>query len=140
MKYIKLNTNWNADPNAPEPSVTVLGGKVELHFYLNYFVYERFKEGDRGTLKFNNVHKYRLGPTNDEGYYMGQFRYTYSELPWGEFYELPDSNWRTDFPTDNSELIELSQLKNPRHFIFFLRDETFECIAEEFEYSELANN
>jgi hypothetical protein len=134
MKYIKLNQNWNAEPNAPDVKLTDQGDALELCFYLNSFVFQDINEGDIGTLTFRNVHKYRLGTTNDEGYFLGQFRFTNSELPWGEFYELVDSNWQTNFPIDENITKRIDKLKTPRHFIFFLRDETFECIADEFEF------
>jgi len=56
-------------------------------------------------------------------------------LPWGEFYELTDSHWNKDFPDDKIILNDSIDKKGLRHFIFFFKDETFECIATDFSFS-----
>jgi len=110
-------------------------GYVEFKFELNPFEFDFIDKGDIGILEFSEVYKVDFGTMNDEGYYMGQHRYNNDVLPWGEFYELIDSNWRTDFPKSspiiNSELDE-SEL---RHFIFFLRGNTIECLAIDYSFS-----
>jgi len=85
MTNTLLTTDWNADPNAPEVQLTVDGTSVTLDFFVNYFIYDKFKEGDRAKLTFYNCHKYSFNSMNDEGYYIGQYRYKYTDLPWGSF-------------------------------------------------------
>ena len=132
MDFIKLNENWNADPNAPEPILAVKGNIIIIDFYLNYFLFKDFKENDRGRLTFRNCSKYAFNGMNDEGYYYGQYRYKYTELPWGQFYQL--STDPTDFPSENVVLDPNADPKNLKHFLFFFRDNTFECYAESFEF------
>ena len=72
--FRKLNEGWNAEPNAPDPEVTVCGDDVLLSFVLNPFQFPQFAEEQRGLLRFNGCQRYRLGPTNDEGWYRGQCR------------------------------------------------------------------
>jgi hypothetical protein len=134
MKYTKLNKNWNAEPNSPEPNIIQTENRIELTFQLNPFIFEHIDEGDKGVLEFYNVYAYRLGQTNDEGYYLGQFRFSNDLLPWGEFYELTDSNWTNDFPDDKIILDKKIKKSLLRHFIFFLKDNTFECICSDFEF------
>lgn len=132
MKYKKLNNNWNAEPNAPDAKIEKGSSWIELSFQLNPFLFDYIDENDSGFLEFMNVYKYRIGSPNDEGYYTGDFRYINEELPWGEFYELFDSGWETNFPRDaevENEELDKTQL---RHFIFFFRDETFECLASDY--------
>ena len=132
MNYNKLNKDWNADPNAPEVTIEVKESTVMLDFYLDGFVYN-FKEGQRGKLTFMNCHKYSFNSMNDEGYFREQYRYKHEELPWGEFYELK-TNWETDFPKD-AEVLNLNPNRlNLKHYIFFLRDDTFECVAENYSF------
>ena len=140
MDYIQLNKNWNAEPNAPALKLTATQEDVTLTFDLNPFLFDYIDEGDQGQLVFENVHAYRLDPTNDEGYMRGQFRYSDKELPWGEFYELPESNWSNDIPADRIELMKLDSLEAPTHFIFFFRDHTFECIADDYTFSYLSSD
>lgn len=135
MRYKKLNKNWNAEPNAPEPQMDLGEGFVEFRFDLNPFVFDYIDEGDIGVLVFEEVYKVDFGSMNDEGYFMGQHRFKNSDLPWGEFYELFDSNWRVDFPKSSNDInsdIDESQL---RHFIFFLRDHTIECLSLDYSFS-----
>ncbi len=135
MRYIKLNKNWNAEPNTPEPSLSKTENDIKLTFALNPFIFPHIDENDKGALEFVNVYAYRLGPPNNEGYLQRQFRYKNDQLPWGEFYELIDSNWKIDFPEDEIILNDSVSKNKLRHFIFFLRDETFECLATNYEFT-----
>ncbi|TWR27860.1 hypothetical protein FPZ42_01210 [Mucilaginibacter achroorhodeus] len=132
MKYTELNVNWDADPNAPEERIFINGDTVLIEFYLNYFIYTQFNEGDWGRLIFTGCHKYSTHGTNDEGYYMGQHRYKYTELPWGGFYEL-DTDWTIDFAPKAIILSPIDSHKPLNHYIFFFKDNSFECVAADFE-------
>ena len=133
MKYKQLNIDWNAEPNAPEIKMTVEHTTVTLEFFLNYFVYDSFQEDEKGILTFNRVHKFSLNSMNEEGYFREQYRYKESDLPWGEFYEL-ESDWQNDFPKNNLILLPNRDNKPLKHFIFFFKDNTFECVAESYEF------
>lgn len=137
MDYIKLNNNWGAEPNVPEVQLKIEGNTIFLEFFLNDEDTEEDTEEDKkSVLKFSNCHKYSFNSMNDEGYYLGQYRYKYTELPWGEFYKI-ETNWESDFPESSIELKELLNKDSLSHFIFFFRDNTFECVAENYEFSIL---
>lgn len=131
MRYLQLTTDWNAEPNAPEVTLSHDLTSVSLEFYLNAFAYDRFQEGDKARVTFQNCHQYSFNSMNDEGYHRGQYRYKYTELPWGEFYKL-DTNWQTDFPVVNNILILAPDIPKQNHYLFFFRDNTFECVAENY--------
>lgn len=135
MKYIKQNRNWNAEPNATELEVSLAENGLLLSFQLDPFAFEHIDEGQTGRLAFFDAHAYRLDATNEEDYRQGKFRYKNDRLPWGEFYELIDSKWERDFPSDRIIVNELFSKKQIRHFIFFLRDGIFECLAGDFKFS-----
>ena len=137
MEFEKLNLNWNAEPNAPEPTLEVENGNIILKFYLNYFLYEQFDENDLGKLTFFGCEKYSFNGMNDEGYYCGQYRYSYKQLPWGEFYKLK-TNYN-DFPNDYVKINDIENASELNHYIFFFRDNTFECIAENYKFEILKN-
>lgn len=139
MTNTLLTTDWNADPNAPEVELVVEGSSVTLNFFVNCFIYEKFKEGDKAKLTFINCLKYSFNSMNDEGYYMGQYRYKYTDLPWGEFYKL-DTNWETDFPARHTILADITDKSNLNHYIFFFKDNTFECIAENYHLEFYSNS
>ena len=132
MTNTLLTTDWNADPNAPEVKLTAEGSSVTLDFFVNYFLFDKFKEGDKARVIFLNCLKYSFNSMNDEGYYMGQYRYKSTDLPWGKFYKL-DTNWETDFPARHVTLFEMADKAILNHYIFFFKDNTFECVAESYQ-------
>ena len=68
--FQKLNDDWNADPNGPDPIADASGPDLLLRFLLNSFVFEQFSFGDKGVLRFVNCSRYRLGRTNMDGCIM----------------------------------------------------------------------
>jgi hypothetical protein len=101
-----------------------------MKFLMNAYRFARFKEGDVGVLRFSNCWRYRLGGTNDEGWYRGQCRFSGIAPAWGDFYEVK-GNLMIDSDPEAYEWVTLrSPSLKSRHFLFYLRDETFECDAE----------
>jgi len=128
-RFIKLNDDWNADPNAPVPFVVRSGDDVILEFHLNSFQFKRFQEGDRGRLVFRNCWRYRMGVTNDEGWYLGQCRFSNVAPAWGEFYEVR-GDLRLESSPNDWIVVGPERHSRDKHFLFYLRDQTFECDAE----------
>ena len=124
--FRRLNADWNADPNAPYPEVREIGSRLELRFHLDSLTHNA-KFGEVGCLAFENCSAWRLGYPNMDGWYFGHWRYKKLAPEWGEFYELVGEDalrmeaddWRK--PTEAGA--------GDRHFLFYLRDETFECLA-----------
>jgi hypothetical protein len=133
MKYKKLNIDWNAEPNAPQVELQTDGDKLRVSFFLNPFIFDNVDGEERGELIFVECLKYSFNSCNDEGYYSGQYRYKNALLPWGEFYEL-EHDWEKDFHKDLKILNPSLDKGQLRHFIFFLKDNTLECIAKDFEF------
>lgn len=129
--FSKLNDGWNAEPNAPHPQVMVDGADLLLSFGMNPWQFPQYNEGDIGTLRFARCSRYRLGPTNDEGWYRGQCRFSGIAPAWGEFYELTGDLRLAECPKDWVQVSPSSG--HSRHFLFYLRDETFECDAEDWK-------
>ena len=150
-KFIKLNENWNAEPNAPDPRVSVSEKDVVLEFLMNEFLYPQFKNAEKGILRFLNCWRYRLGSTNDEGWYRGQCRFSRLAPAWGEFYEVkgdllldakpdPKAFYSEKFgvqltPSPLKWVTLNNEANSSRHFLFYLRDETFECDAADWSFS-----
>jgi hypothetical protein len=128
--FNRLNHGWNAEPNSPDPHVSTEGRTVFLDFALNHFLFPQFEEGQRGRLEFRGCERYRLGSTNDEGWYRGQCRFSTLAPSWGEFYEIAGDSQLLDAPTDWRRLSATST-GALRHFLFYFRDNTFECVASE---------
>jgi hypothetical protein len=127
--FTKLNVDWNAEPNAPHPQVRIDGADVVLSFAMNPWQFPQFGEDDTGVLRFRCCMRYRLGATNDEGWYRGQCRFSSVAPAWGEFYEV---NGDLRLPECPKDWVQLSpSTAQSRHFLFYLRDDTFECDAED---------
>lgn len=135
--FKQLNDGWNAEPNAPEPRIWVHDTNVVLGFGLNAHQFAEFKEEEKGFLEFKQVSKYRLGSTNDEGWYLGQCRYSGVAPQWGQFYELIGSDAKRDAPVDWRVL---NGGQGPRHFLFYFRDQTFEAVAGDWNFSARPDN
>lgn len=139
IEYIKLNTDWNADPVSPEIKLSMDGENLTLDIYLNHYSFENFKLGDKVKILFKNCAVYSLNTCNDEGYYYGQYRVNPNELPWGEFYEIK-SGLNKNMPNPIVKIHNNNDSK--KHYIFFFKDETFECLASDYElefYNENEN-
>ena len=134
MKFIQLNHNWNKDPVEPPISIEIDGAVLKLSFYMNTLLYQGFDENDVGVLEFHNCFQYRLGKPNDEGFFIyGESRYARFGVKWGEFYLVQDSDWETSFPEPIFVEKNLN-VETLNHYLFYFKDETFECIAEDFNF------
>lgn len=136
--FKQLNHGWNAEPNAPTPVIRRDGADIVLRFILNPFQFKQFQEEDVGALRFSDCVRYRLGPTNDEGWYRGQCRYSAAAPAWGEFYELIGDDLLIDQPDDWVTVTQPSQPS--RHFLFYLRDCTFECVSSDWRFDPTPPN
>lgn len=136
IKFIKLNENWNAEPNAPEASVSLDCSNLILEFAVNPWAYKGFEEGERARIIFKNCFKYRLGSTNDEGWYLGQCRFGKLAPEWGEFYQVIGSSPAVADATD-WKIIGTDNSRN--HYLFYLRDCTFECEADSYEFQRIGS-
>jgi hypothetical protein len=129
IDYIQITKDWNADPVSPEIELKVDGIDLIMEIYLNHFQFDKYQEGDKVKIRFKNCAEYSLNTCNDEGFYYGQYRIKPTELELGEFYEIKSGldrklpNPIKKIQNDNS---------NRKHFIFFFKDETFECLASDY--------
>lgn len=136
IEFIKLNQGWNADPNSPQEKVYTENSSVILEFTVNPWVYAGFEEDERARLIFKSCSKYRLGVTNDEGWYQGKCRYGYQAPDWGEFYMVKEPS-PIAMPVYDWLNVGSSASKN--HYLFYLRDNTFECTADSYEFQRVNN-
>jgi hypothetical protein len=125
--FTQLNDGWNAEPNRPEPWIRVAGNELRLEFVLNALRFPAFRNGDEAALHFTDCWRYRLGSTNDEGWSRGQCRFSRLAPRWGEFYEVKGDLLAS--AADDWRQLGPEPADGCRHFLFYLRDQTFECDA-----------
>lgn len=138
MEFIKLNNGWDAEPNAPMPEIKIdkATSKLTLSFYLNAFIHDDVDEDDIGILEFSNCYKYRLGSTDNDGFYWGKCRFSNTGIVWGDFYKMVNTDWRSDFPKDEKVIdSKLKDIQDLCHYLFYFRDNTFECIATSYNFT-----
>ena len=139
--FKKLNNDFDADPNAPDPKIGLLGNHVVLSFFLNSFLWDNVSEGERGTLTFLNCLQYRLGKPDSDSY--PKYRYYQPDIAYYDFYMVENSKWIEDFPFDkkihNSSVLDEFE-RSLHHYIFFFRDNTFECVATGHSFGRAFND
>jgi hypothetical protein len=138
LKFYRLNEDWNAEPNAPDPVVEIQGQGIVLRFLINPFQYPEFENGEFGVLRFVRCQRYRLGSPNDEGWYVGQCRFSKLAPAWGEFYLVQGDDALLEAAEDWRSVGLTSGIR--RHFLFYFRDDTFECVAEQCVFEESGDN
>lgn len=138
VRFHRLNESWNADGDVPEPRVDLTGDGLLLTFVLSYRDADMVPD-EIGKLRFDRVSKYRLGATNDEGWYRGQCRYSKIAPKWGEFYRIEGDDPLRDAPKD-WHVISTSLPDGGHHYLFYFRDETFECIADGWSFAVTPDN
>ena len=129
--FTRLNDGWNAEPNAPGERIVTSSGEVALSFLMDSVRFPGYAPGDIGTLHFPGYWRYRLGPTNDEGWYRGQCRFSGLAPQWGEFYEIA-GNLDVD-GIQGRWTVAGAPVTGSRHFLFYLKDSTFECDAQSWQ-------
>lgn len=130
IEFVKLNEGWNAEPNSPDEKVSIEGADLTLEFTVNPWAYDGFRERERLRIVFRSCSRYRLGPTNDEGWYRGQCRFGQLAPAWGEFYLV---RGESDEVCEATDWVTISDSTGAKHYLFYLRDCTFECKADAYE-------
>ncbi len=126
--FTRLNNGWNAEPNAPHIQLQVKDDTLSLSFLANPYQFPEFADGQTIRLRFFNVWRYAIGDVNDEGWYLGQCRFSNLAPSWGEFYEVSGDLKLDQFNAEWHFISESSQ-EGRRHFLLYFRDNNFECDA-----------
>ncbi len=120
--FIKLNDGWDAEPNAPGLNIVLNNNDVVIVFLLD-------DEVTKLQIVFSNCFQYRIGKPNMDDFYLRKSKFNQYGIEWGNFYLINNSNWREEFP----EAIKVGgNDRDLKHFIYYFRDETFECIASSY--------
>jgi hypothetical protein len=100
------------------------------------------------AMRFIDVASYRVGDPNDEGFFGGGRPGIFNDsmfclrdfpkLAFGDFYEVSGFDYSNGLiGSDVKELIDKSRWASLelRHFVYFMKDGTFECICKTWEQS-----
>ncbi len=125
--FIRLNKDWNADPNAPHLSVKHGGETLLAVMKPNPWLYPKYEGIAKIIVRFGGCAMYRVTPVNDHGWYLGQCRFSGIAPSWGEFYEVSGDTRDDDHPTPWRKM----EGNGERHFHFYLRDNALEVKAQD---------
>jgi hypothetical protein len=130
----KLNRNYASDPNVAEPQLVIYGNKVRVRFQLNSFIYA-VPEESYGEVVFTDCMAFRVGKPNDEGYYkyLEHSIWNAEKFPnieWDSLYKV--TNLPLDYYSDFYKLEDIEE-NSLTHFVFFMKEGTFECLATSYE-------
>ncbi len=135
MKDTKLNNNWTATEIIDDVQIISIDDSIEIKFMLDASAHEHIDNGETGSIEFSNVYAFARTKINRAQYLENRFRYQPAQLAWGGFKELSKSKWDKDFPADMKIINSKQGKKKFRHFILFLNDEVFECLAMEYNFT-----
>ena len=125
LKFTRLNSDWNAEPNSPGLQVEQDNKSLVARFRPNPFLYPEFELVSHIVLRFEDCERYRTTCLNDHGWYGGQCRFSGLAPAWGQFYEV-SGDTRDDL--DTTPWITMNGAGS-RHFHFYFRDEALEVKA-----------
>lgn len=148
IHFEKIKLLYEPDPNVAEPSAKVLGHNVLLKYYTDD------KIGFTAEILFQECLMFRIGSPNDEGFYISKSptgvgggdhgmmngsiycKGNFPDLEYHSFYKVSGFDWKTK-KLIGQELVILDNdfpIKDGyNHYVFFMKDGTFECIAKAFE-------
>lgn len=133
--FEKLNRGWDAKAGAPEPTVQMGESGLTLTFFLSSSLNPGIRDYDRGEIFFPKCWRYRLGYPNDEGWYKGHCRFRCWAPDWGDFYEVTGD--LLDGGANDWVLPAAIRPEVSKHFLFYFKDETFECDADGWSFRVL---
>jgi hypothetical protein len=131
-EFVRLSSGWNAELDDPFPVAQEQGTDLILAFVINPMMSPKFKRGDICKVTFKNCWRYRLGHPNREEWRQGQCRFSRRAPSWGEFYQVSGNLLLSECPED-WKIMGPASLRS-RHFLFYFRDSTFECDAEDWTF------
>ncbi len=131
------------EPNTAMPRVTVTDKNVELSFDMRG---PDWPDSDAtAKMLFVDCLMYRIGSPNEDGLYFGSEPginndsiYSYKNFPsikLHTFYKVHGLNWKEDLLGKETVIVQndYKQKDNYNHFIFFMKDSAFECVAKEYK-------
>ncbi|WP_141246494.1 hypothetical protein [Actibacterium ureilyticum] len=125
--FHRLNTDWNAHPNAPDVQIHADDAALYVRFRPNAYMYRAYSGTAWVTLRFADCSRYRQTPINDHGWYGGKCRFSGAGLDWGEFYEITGETADARDPTPWVHVAG----QGTRHFHFYFRDDALEVKARD---------
>lgn len=144
VTFQKQNIPYAADPGVARPHVEKVGNDLLLTFTVQ-------DSGVSGAILFMEPLMFRVGDPNDEGFYRSGFepgiinesiysKKRFPDLKFWDFYEVFGVDWKSDLLGTSTDVLtqNFKEKEGFHHFVFFMKDGTFECVAREWEITKVA--
>ncbi len=139
ITFQKQNIPFEAEPNTAEPHIEISEGNLVLSFAA--------KESDiDARIIFLEPLMYRVGSPNDEGFYgfdsdlriKNNSIYSHKNFPtlnFCDFHQVTGLDWKNGLLGEGTKILDkkYKDRENFSHYVFFMKDGTFECVAESYE-------
>lgn len=134
ITFQKQNIPFEAEPNIAEPHVEILDNNLVLSFVA--------KDSDTDArVIFITPLMYRIGSPNDEGFYGSDPRIKndsiysqkgFPDLDFGDFHQVSGVDWKNNLLGEGTNILDekYKEKEDFSHYVFFMKDGTFECIAK----------
>ena len=138
VTFQKQNIPFEAEPNTARPQVEISEGNLILSFPIK-------GSNTVAQIIFTEPLMYRVGDPNDEGFYgFGSdpqiknnsifSRKNFPDLDFWDFYRVDGIDWKNNLLGEETEIVdkEYKSKENFSHFVFFMKDGTFECVTKSY--------
>lgn len=145
VTFLKQDIPFEAEPNVAVPHVEMTDEGLILDFAIRGFAANDYGSDSHAKILFTEVIMYRVGDPNDEGFYLfGGYpgrvndsiysRKVFPNLDFGCFYKVENVNWKKDLLGKVTCILDqnYSEKVGFSHFVFFMKDGTFECVAKDY--------
>ncbi len=121
-----INIEWPVPPFYRQPEAVVISDGLNI-----YLIYPTSKHDQTAILKFSNCESVKYGSPNDE-VFDGWELSVYGVEP-GDASIVKNSPWVDELKTINMihSQFDENYWNSLNHFIFSMKDYTFECVAED---------
>lgn len=136
ITFQKQNITFVAEPNTAKPNIEFSDNNLVLIFDT--------KDSDTyARVNFIEPIMYRIGSPNDEGFYGFDYDPTikndsiYSQknfpnLIFGGFHQVSGVDWKNNLLGERTKILDekYREREGFLHYVFFMKDGTFECVAK----------
>lgn len=127
MKLLEINNIFQMDTGAAMPSVISNDSELLVLFFDN-----SDSKDNCIVLRFAQFLSFKFGLPNDEA--LNLHKYFHLGLKPYSFFELQDSDWFNEINIFNNW--DVNRWEDYKHYIITFHDNTFECIAKNFEFKK----
>lgn len=145
IDFQKIDLPFKPAPNTAVPLVEVHNTDVLLGFDSCELDDYDFYNAKIRHINFVDCLMYREGSPNDDGFYLFgdepkinndsiYYKQNFPDLDFDTFYKVIGVDWKNDLLGNGTKILD-NQYKEKEgfiHFVFFMKDGTFECVAKEY--------